>query len=191
MVGGALVSEEHGRRLNSPFGGIVEDANIRVESNGQLTLLLFKTNLCSGVSAAEADDVLQGTLSVLVIRRRGQTLPTTELRPEDGKTESDGGDTAPGGHEATGVFFGGGTVLFGFSIGVSIDAVGLGAVAWNVFGQELEIRGARGVIRDNGLDDSVLGVALQLSPQGILVRLGPDRWAALVTGVTIADLLGG
>ena len=165
MVGGALVSEEHSRRLDGPLGGVVEDADIGVESNDEIALLLLKTNLGSGVSAAEADDILQGTLSVHVLGGRGETVPAAELRPEDGKTESDGGDTAPGGHEATGVFFGGGTVLFGFAIGVAVDAIGLlRAVAWDVVGQEFEIRSARGVIGDNGLDDSVLVVALELGP---------------------------
>lgn len=58
-------------------------------------------------------------------------------------------------------------------------------------GQELKIRGAGGVVRDDCLDDSVLGVALQFGPQGILVRLGADGRAALVAGVAVADLLGG
>lgn len=61
----------------------------------------------------------------------------------------------------------------------------------DVLRQQLEIRRAGRVIRDNGLDDAVIRVPRQLSPQGILVLLGADGRATFVAGVAGADLLGG
>lgn len=168
LVRRALIAEEHSRRLDGPLGGVIEDADIRVEADDQITLLFLQTDLGGGVGAAEADDVLEGVLGVDVLGRRGETLPTAELGPENGQSETDGGDATPGGEEAAAVFVRGRAVLLGGTVGVSVGSgsVGLvvGAAAWDVRGQELQVRSAGGVIRDHGLDNSVLGVALEFGP---------------------------
>ena len=61
----------------------------------------------------------------------------------------------------------------------------------DVLGEELEIRRARRMIRDDGFNDAVVRISRQLSPQNILVLLGADGRATFVAGVAGADLLGG
>ena len=56
--------------------------------------------------------------------------------------------------------------------------------------EELEVRRARGVVRDYGLDHPVVGIPLQLRPQSILVQARADRRAAFVSRIALGNLLG-
>lgn len=64
-------------------------------------------------------------------------------------------------------------------------------MAGNVGWQEFQVRCAGGVVRHYSLDDSVLGMTFEFGPEAVLVQFGADGRAALMTGVTIANLLSG
>ena len=96
LVWRALVTEEHGRRLDSPLGRIIKDTDISIEADDQVTLLRLQTDLGSGISAAETDDVLQGVLCVFIFGGGGQALAAAEVCPEDRQAQADGGDATPG-----------------------------------------------------------------------------------------------
>lgn len=64
----------------------------------------LQTDLGGGVGAAEADDVLQSDLGVLLIGREGEALAAAELGPEDGQAQPGGGNAAPGQEEVAMVF---------------------------------------------------------------------------------------
>lgn len=66
----------------------------------------------------------------------------------------------------------------------------MAAVARDMGGEKLEVWCAGGMVGDNGLDDAVLGVAVEFGPESILVGLRTDGRAAFVPGVAITDLLG-
>lgn len=175
LVGGALVAEEHGAGLDDPLGRVVEDTDIGVEADAQIALAGFQADLGGGVGAAEAHDVLERVLGVLVVGGGCQALATAELGPEDGEAQAHGGDAAPGGEEVA--------VLF--------HTLVAGAVAGDVRGELLQVGCAGGVVGDDGLDDTIAGVLLQFLPQAVLVQLGADGWAALVAGVAVPHFLGG
>jgi hypothetical protein len=173
LVRGALVAEEHGTRLNSPFSRVIEHTNISIKADNQVTLVRLQANLGSSVGTAETDNVLEGVLGVLVFGRRGQALATAEVCPQDGQAQSNGRNAAPGREEVT-------TLLF----------LAAGAVTGDMAWKHLQVWRAGGVVRDDSLDDAVVGVSLQLFPQTILVQLGADRRAALVAGIAVAYFLG-
>lgn len=86
LVGGALVTEEHCARLDSPLSRVIEDTDVSVKASTQVTLAGLQADLSSGVGAAETNDVLQCVPGVHVLRRGSQTLATAELCPKDGQT---------------------------------------------------------------------------------------------------------
>lgn len=173
LVRGALVAEEHGTRLDGPFGRVIENTNISIEADNQVTLVRLQANLGGSVGTAEADDVLEGVLGILVFWRRGQAFATAEVCPENGQTQSDGRNAAPGREEVTALLF-----------------LATGTVTGDMAWEHLQVWCAGGVVRDDGFDDAVIGVFLQLFPQAILVQLGADRRAALVAGIAVAYFLG-
>lgn len=85
LVRGTFVAEEHGAGLNSPLGGIVEYTDIGVKADNQIALLRLQANLRGSIGAAEADNVLECILGILVFRGRSKTLATTEICPKDGQ----------------------------------------------------------------------------------------------------------
>ena len=169
-----LIPEQQGRRLKHPLSSVIKNADIRIHPNGQITLLLLQSHLRSGVHGRKPGDILESAVRLLArLRRRSQVLSATVFSPQDGKTHANRRNTAPSGKEAA----------------VMRRRIRRGR--GDVLRQQLEIRRAGRVIRDNGLDDAVIRVPRQLSPQGILVLLGADGRATFVAGVAGADLLGG
>lgn len=154
LVGRALVAEEHGARLDGPFGRVIKNTNISIKADNQVALVRLQANLGSSVGTAETDDVLKGVLGVLVFWRGSQALPAAEVCPENGQAQPDGRNAAPGREEVT-------TLLF----------LAAGTVARDMGWKHFQIWCARGVIGDNGLDDAVTSVLLQLFPQTILIQL--------------------
>lgn len=64
-------------------------------------------------------------------------------------------------------------------------------MAWDMPWEVLQIWRAGTVIRDDGLEDSIVSVLEELLPQLILVGLRADGWAAFMAGVALGDLFRG
>ena len=78
---------------------VVEDDNIGVEPDAQITLALFKANLLCRVLAAPPHHLFDAEVGI----------PLGTLGPQDGQAETNAGDSSPGAEEVTLLF---GTLLF-------------------------------------------------------------------------------
>jgi hypothetical protein len=109
---------------------------------------------------------------------------------EDGETETDRRDTTPSGEEVTtGLLLGRVLNLRNCHDDTGIVVGNFGSGCVEVLRKELKLRCARRVIRHDSLDAGVLGD--EFFPEAIAVLALSDRWAALVSSVTLLDLLSG
>lgn len=96
LIRTALVAEKHSAGLHDEFSLLVENSNIAIEADSDVTLLVFETDLLGGVETAPADHVFDGEFA------------GGGFGPEDADAQAYTADAAPGGEEIAFALFGGG-----------------------------------------------------------------------------------